>query len=136
MQIILKQCRETHCHYCFNELSADKVPCTSCSIPLYCSKYCQLQAGGVSFQNNPKNHDIQENLSSNLEKHVAKVTLVADSERDTKQIPEHKHECQGVNWPAILPPEIVLAGRLLVKSIIERGGSLDNANFRQIVVRT
>lgn len=134
MQIILKQCRETHCHYCFNELPADKVPCRSCSISLYCSKHCQVQAGGRTFQNNLKNHGIQENLSSELEKHVAEVTLVTDSETDTKHIPEHKHECQGLNWPAILPPEIVLAGRVLVKSILERGGSLDKANLSETVV--
>ncbi|KAI3751624.1 hypothetical protein L2E82_22715 [Cichorium intybus] len=31
-----------------------------------------------------------------------------------KQNGEHKHEC-GVNWPAALPSETVLAGRVIVK---------------------
>lgn len=136
LQIILKQCRDTHCHYCFNELPANKVPCTACSIPLYCSQHCQFQAGGKIFQNNPKNHGIHENLSNNLEKHVAEVTLVADSEIDTEHIPEHKHECQGVHWPAILPSEIVLAGRVLVKSLIERRGSLDYSNLSETMVHS
>ncbi|KAL5568230.1 hypothetical protein UlMin_024805 [Ulmus minor] len=68
--IILKSCRETHYHYCLNELPVEKVPCPSCSIPLYCS----------------------QNL---------------------------------------LPSEIVLAGRVFIKSIMQRRGSPENANLRE-----
>ncbi|XP_022749266.1 uncharacterized protein LOC111298827 [Durio zibethinus] len=76
--VILKHCRETHCHYCLNELPADTIPCISCSLPLYCSQHCQVRA-------------------------------------------EHKHECQGVHWPAILPSDVVLAGRVVVKSLEQKG---------------
>lgn len=136
LQIILKKCRDTHCHYCFDELPADKVPCTSCSIPLYCSQHCQSQAGGNIFTNNPKGHGVLQNLSNILEKHVAEVTLVADAEINSEHIPEHKHECQGVHWPAILPSEIVLAGRVLMKSLVERRGLLDYNNISESLVHS
>ncbi|KAL5569695.1 hypothetical protein UlMin_026270 [Ulmus minor] len=129
--IILKSCRETHCHYCLNELPVDKVPCPSCSIPLYCSQNCQLQAGEKISQNYPKDHGIHKNLSANLQKYVAEITLIADSETDTEQIPEHKHECHGVHWSAVLPSEIVLAGRVFIKSIMQRRGSSETANLRE-----
>ncbi|XP_034204071.1 uncharacterized protein LOC117618554 isoform X3 [Prunus dulcis] len=131
--IILKPCRETHCHYCLNELPADKVPCTSCSITLYCSKKCQIRAGGKMSWDYPNNQRIHENLSADLEKYIAETTLNVDSETDTEHIPEHKHECKGVHWPAVLPSEIVLAGRVLVKSIIKRRGSTDIFNLREIL---
>ena len=132
MQIILKNCRESHCHYCLNELPVDKVPCTLCSIPFYCSQTCQVRAGGKLF-NYPKSHGILENLSNALEKYVAKITLGDDSETGSEHIPEHRHECKGAHWPSVLPSEIVLAGRLFVKSITQRG-SLEIANLREILV--
>ncbi|RVW81342.1 hypothetical protein CK203_038151 [Vitis vinifera] len=119
-EIILKHCRDTHCHFCFNELPADSVPCTACSIPLYCSQHCQMQAGGQELRNNSKNHGICKNLSSDLEKYVAGITLPKDSDSNIEWIAEHKHECKGVNWPAVLPPEIVLAGRVMVKSVEQK----------------
>ncbi|CAN6705423.1 unnamed protein product [Malus baccata var. baccata] len=130
--IILKPCRETHCHYCLNELPADKVPCTSCSIPLYCSQKCRIQAGGKMCWDYPSNQNILENLSANLEKYIVDTTLNVESETDTEHIPEHKHECKGVHWPAVLPSEIVLAGRVLVKSVIKRRGSTDTFHLSEI----
>ncbi|XP_024029703.1 SET and MYND domain-containing protein 4 isoform X2 [Morus notabilis] len=130
--VILKSCRETHCHYCLNELPVDKVPCTSCSIPVYCSLNCQLRAGGKLFSF-PKSHGIQKGLSNNLEKYVAEITLGANSETDIEHIPEHRHECHGVSWPSVLPSEIVLAGRAFVKSIMQRRGSLEIANLIEIL---
>ncbi|PRQ59689.1 putative chromatin remodeling SET family [Rosa chinensis] len=129
--IILKHCRETHCHYCLNELPADKVPCTSCSIPWYCSQKCCIEAGGEMCCDYPNNQSIHKYLPDNLQKYIVEATLIADSERDD-QISEHKHECKGVPWPAVLPSEIVLAGRVLVNSIIKRGGSTDSINLGEI----
>ncbi|PON71106.1 N-terminal acetyltransferase A, auxiliary subunit [Parasponia andersonii] len=129
--IISKNCRESHCHYCLNELPRDKVPCTSCSIPYYCSQKCQLRAGGKMF-NYPKSNGIHENLTSDLAKYVTEITLGDDSETDSEHIPEHKHECKGAHWPLVLPSEIVLAGRLFVKSIMQRG-LLKIANLREIL---
>ncbi|XP_062154808.1 uncharacterized protein LOC133862909 isoform X1 [Alnus glutinosa] len=117
--IILKHCRETHCHYCLNELPADIVSCTSCSIPLYCSQRCQIQAGGQVLRDCLVNHGIHENLSDNLKTYISEIVLCTESEPHV-DIPEHKHECQGGNWPAIFPSEIVLAGRVLIKSLTHR----------------
>ncbi|WOK94148.1 hypothetical protein Cni_G02850 [Canna indica] len=39
------------------------------------------------------------------------------SEISTKHIPQHLHECGGVHWSFVLPPDIVLAARVMVASI-------------------
>ncbi|XP_077223586.1 tetratricopeptide repeat (TPR)-like superfamily protein isoform X2 [Tasmannia lanceolata] len=116
--VILKQCRETHCHCCFNELPADTIPCSSCTIPLYCSQRCQEQASGKLSEYNQSENNIHEILSLDLERDIMDTTLASNVKHD--QIPEHRHECGGIHWAAILPPEIVLAGRVLVKSIEKR----------------
>ncbi|XP_022139922.1 SET and MYND domain-containing protein 4 [Momordica charantia] len=123
--VILKHYRETHCHYCFNELPADKIPCPSCTIPLYCSQHCQIQAGGQMLQAPPDNQDILKNLSDDLQKYVQEITSHGFADIRTEDVPEHKHECDGVHWPAILPSEIVLAGRIVVKYVAQKGGFAD-----------
>lgn len=82
----------------------------------------------------PSNQNILENLSADLEKYIADTTSNVESETDTEHIPEHKHECKGVHWPAVLPSEIVLAGRVLVKSVIKRRGSTDTIHLSEISV--
>lgn len=74
-----------------------------------------------------------ENLSRRLEKYVEEISLGSGCEVDTDHMYEHIHECQGVNWPAILPPEIVLAGRVLIKSVMKRGCS-DVVNTGEMLV--
>ncbi|PWA58382.1 tetratricopeptide repeat (TPR)-like superfamily protein [Artemisia annua] len=118
--IVSKHCRETHCHFCFSELLADIVPCPSCSMALYCSQVCQIHARGQDLQHDTKNHEIGIELSSDLEKYVANVTEATVNDVNIKQNAEHRHEC-GVNWPAALPAEIVLAGWVIVKSIEQHG---------------
>ncbi|KAK9282913.1 hypothetical protein L1049_011138 [Liquidambar formosana] len=127
--IILKHCRETHCHFCLNELPADTVPCTSCSIPLYCSQHCKVQAGGKVLRNYPKNYGIHEILPGDIEHYIVQIFSVNDSDSDVECIAEHRHECQGVHWPAVLPSEIVLAGRVLMKLIEQRRHSTDIYNL-------
>ena len=124
LQIILKSCRETHCHYCLNQLRADTVPCTSCTIPLYCSEHCQIQAGGEPFSNFQDKIGTKESHSHSHGEY--KFALCSDS-NPIECFPEHKHECLGVNWPAILPSDIVLAGRILVKSTSQRCSTESNA---------
>ncbi|KAK8465279.1 hypothetical protein PHAVU_009G040900 [Phaseolus vulgaris] len=111
--IILKQCRETHCHYCLNDLPADRVPCISCSIPLYCSHQCQIRAGGQMFRIYPENNDTFKKMPSDLGEYASEVIQSDDSEQEIEDITEHKHECGGVHWPVVLPSEIVLTGRIL-----------------------
>ncbi|XP_034912260.1 uncharacterized protein [Populus alba] len=122
--IILKSCRETHCHYCLNQLRADTVPCTSCTIPLYCSEHCQIQAGGEPFSNFQDKIGTKETHSHSHGEN--KFALCSDS-NPIECFPEHKHECLGVNWPVILPSDIVLAGRILVKSTSQRCSTKSNA---------
>lgn len=126
LQIILKHCRETHCHFCFNELPADSIPCSSCTIPVYCSQHCQERAGGVRSWGNQHSDTKFENIAVDLQKYVASINLSGGTEVDAnlgaigKEIAEHRHECGGIHWPAVLPPEIVMAGRILAKSIETR----------------
>ncbi|RZC77900.1 hypothetical protein C5167_002090 [Papaver somniferum] len=120
--IITKACRKTHCHFCLNELPADTVPCSSCSMTLYCSQYCQEQAIGQKPGIDLNVIPALGNVSTDLKRYVERISLennsghpVADS--NPTWVAEHRHECGGVHWPAVLPAEIVLAGRVLVKKI-------------------
>ncbi|GAY61350.1 hypothetical protein CUMW_209300 [Citrus unshiu] len=126
---ISKHCRETHCHYCLNELPADAIPCTSCSIPLYCSHRCRGQAGGQVFKNCPMEHNINDSVFDNLEEYISQITLDNDFYPEDEHIFEHKHECKGVHWPVILPSDVVLAGRVVVKSVQKNGVSTDVPNL-------
>ncbi|KAK4385232.1 hypothetical protein Sango_2647200 [Sesamum angolense] len=121
--IILKNCRETHCAFCFNELPADTVPCMSCSIPLYCSLKCQLQSGGQEFSKYKSKYELPQDLSDVLEQYIRTVTSPGSSS-STVEHAEHRHECLGMHWPAVLPSDVILAGRILVKHIQQqnRGG--------------
>ncbi|KAL8149350.1 uncharacterized protein LOC141708702 isoform X2 [Apium graveolens] len=121
--VILKHCRDTHCHFCFNKLPMDTVPCSSCTIPLYCSHQCQTQASGQIAGSASKSRHNHISLSDDLEKYIADITSSAFC---TEQNSEHRHECGGVNWPVVLPSEILLAGRILMKLVkqqIHSGGS-------------
>lgn len=119
MQIVLKKCRETHCHFCFNELPADAISCLSCSIPLYCSDQCQLQAGGQKIDRSFRSFKGLEGLPNDLQNYISDV-LAGNSTLETGHIAEHRHECLGFHWPLILPSEVVLAGRILVKVIEQK----------------
>ncbi|KAK2988946.1 hypothetical protein RJ640_026214, partial [Escallonia rubra] len=115
--IILKHCRDTHCHFCLNELPVDTVPCSSCLIPLYCSQQCQVEAGGRKMGNHLDNYGLGVHVSDDLKKYSRDVIMASVSVPEIECIAAHKHECQGVHWPAVLPSEVVLAGRVLVRSM-------------------
>ncbi|XWS65654.1 hypothetical protein CRYUN_Cryun05aG0132200 [Craigia yunnanensis] len=119
--VILKHCRETHCHYCLNELPADTIPCILCSLPLYCSQHCQVRAGGQIHVNYSSKINICEKKSNCIDEYIPDITVGSHFDPKLECIPEHKHECQGVHWPAILPSDVVLAGRVVVKSIQQKG---------------
>ncbi|XP_010478763.1 PREDICTED: SET and MYND domain-containing protein 4-like isoform X2 [Camelina sativa] len=68
--VISKSCRETHCHFCLNELPADAVPCPSCSIPVYCSESCQIQSGGMLSTNERDKHHVFQNLPDDIVEHI------------------------------------------------------------------
>lgn len=67
-----------------------------------------------------------ENIAVDLQKYVSSINLSGGTEVNAnlgvigKELPEHRHECGGINWPAVLPPEIIMAGRILAKSVEKR----------------
>lgn len=126
MQIVLKTCREAYCHYCLNELPVDTVPCISCSISLYCSQHCQLLATGETISYFKTKEGIDESLPNNVKEHIADVISSSDSKVHVECFFEHKHECRGVHWPAVLPSDVVLAGRIIAKAIFERRNSMES----------
>ncbi|KAL9247785.1 hypothetical protein vseg_021177 [Gypsophila vaccaria] len=138
--IILKKCRETHCHFCFNELPADTVPCSTCSMPLYCSDSCQLQAGG-QVRKNVLEHNRISDLCTELQGRFSEVSLDSHSNSEV-EFTEHRHECHGVNWPTVLPSEVVLAGRIFVKLLESKEDSYDTKklglshNYGQLLPET
>jgi len=109
----MKSSRETHCHFCFNEAPADVVFCPLCTIPIYCSKRCQEQAVG----------DISCNQDTYLEydghaMSLAKLSVTSSCKSpSSKLFAEHRHECGGAHWAAVLPADIVLAGRMMAQDI-------------------
>ncbi|XVE90927.1 hypothetical protein DITRI_Ditri20bG0115000 [Diplodiscus trichospermus] len=127
--VILKHCRETHCHYCLNELPADTIPCISCSLPLYCSQHCQVRAGGKIRISYSSETNICKKNSDSIGEYVPDITVDSNFDPKLECIPEHKHECQGVHWPAILPSDVVLAGRVVVKSMEQKGQYTEVPNF-------
>ncbi|CAN8290187.1 unnamed protein product [Cochlearia groenlandica] len=131
--VISKSCRETHCHFCLNELPADNVPCPSCSIPVYCSESCQIQSGGMWSKTEMDKHHISQNLPNDVVEHIKAVTSADIYCSETECILEHQHECQGANWPAVLPSDAVLAGRIIMKLINEGKAAMDLSNLQEIL---
>jgi hypothetical protein len=116
MQIITKSCRETHCHFCFSEAPADIVFCPLCTVPIYCSKRCMEQAVGQLSWN--QDSGLELNQAMGLAK--LRITSTSCKPSSSRQIAEHKHECGGVHWAAVLPSDIVLAGRIMSLYIEKR----------------
>ncbi|KAJ8433868.1 hypothetical protein Cgig2_032079 [Carnegiea gigantea] len=129
--IILKTFRETHCHFCFNELPADSVPCPSCSIPLYCSDNCQLQAGGPVARIYLRDKQTTDMPPGELEQYFSEVTLGSVSHSGVDCFAEHRHECCGSNWASVLPSEAVLAGRIFVKLVELKEHSWNRENIKK-----
>ncbi|XP_062200888.1 uncharacterized protein LOC133903496 [Phragmites australis] len=115
--VIMKSCRETHCHFCFSEAPADIVFCPLCTFPIYCSKRCQEQAVGQISWNQDNCLELNNNSMS-----LAKLSITSTSFKSpsSKEISEHRHECGGAHWAAVLPVHIVLAGRVMSQYIENR----------------
>jgi hypothetical protein len=127
----MKSSRETHCHFCFNEAPADVVFCPSCTIPIYCSKRCQEQAVGDISCNQDTYLEYDDHATS-----LAKLSITSSCKSpSSKLFAEHRHECGGAHWAAVLPADIVLAGRIMArdrekrmlygKSVVSSGPNLD-----------
>uniref|UniRef100_A0A1J3HA30 SET and MYND domain-containing protein 4 n=2 Tax=Noccaea caerulescens TaxID=107243 RepID=A0A1J3HA30_NOCCA len=129
--VISKSCRETHCHFCLNELPADAVPCPSCSIPVYCSESCQIQPGGMLSTDEMDTHHITQNLPDDVVEHIKGVTSAGKYYSESECVQEHQHECRGANWPAVLPSDAVLAGRVIMKLINQGKTAMDLYNLQE-----
>ncbi|TVU32070.1 hypothetical protein EJB05_23788, partial [Eragrostis curvula] len=115
--IIMKSCRETHCHFCFSEAPADVVFCPLCTIPIYCSERCLEQAVGQISGNQDSCLGLNQAIG------LAKLSVTSRSCKQPSisgQIAEHRHECGGVHWAAVLPSDIILAGRVMSRYIEKR----------------
>lgn len=134
MQVISKSCRETHCHFCLNELPADSVPCPSCSVPVYCSESCQIQSGGTLSTNEMVKNSTFQNLPDDIVEHIKGVTSAVRYYSETECVQEHQHECRGANWPAVLPSDAVLAGRVIMKLINQGETPTDLSNLQEKLV--
>ncbi|KAF3584952.1 hypothetical protein F2Q69_00030163 [Brassica cretica] len=129
--VISKSCRETHCHFCLNELPPDSVPCPSCSVPVYCSESCQIQSGGMLSTNEMDKNSIFHNLPDDIVDHIKGVTSAVRYYSETECVQEHQHECRGANWPAVLPSDAVLAGRVIMKLINQGETAMDLSNLHE-----
>ncbi|XP_078442211.1 tetratricopeptide repeat (TPR)-like superfamily protein isoform X3 [Wolffia australiana] len=98
--IVLKTMRETHCHFCLNDLPSDAIFCSLCTIPSYCSEKCREAATGRS-------------------------------DGIKQEFAEHRHECGGANWSAVLPSDVVLTGRVMSKIIYGGENSSNDDAFQK-----
>ncbi|EOA39695.1 hypothetical protein CARUB_v10008336mg [Capsella rubella] len=131
--VISKSCRETHCHFCLNELPADAVPCPSCSRSVYCSESCQIQSGEMMLTSERDKHHIFHNLPDDIVEHIKGITPADVYYSENECIQEHQHECRGANWPAVLPSDAVLAGRVIMKLINQGKAVMDLSNLQEIL---
>lgn len=123
--IVLKHCRDTHCHFCFKELPGDSVPCGFCAVPLFCSENCRDHAAGnPSGTKYSKNRPLSEKMLDDSYCETETLSLFENDSCQTSPAElkdvnwfEHKHECGGMSWAAVLPTEVTLAARMLIKSI-------------------
>ncbi|XP_042378044.1 SET and MYND domain-containing protein 4-like isoform X1 [Zingiber officinale] len=118
--ILLKAYRETRCHFCFEGVPTDLLFCPSCTIPVYCSNCCLEQAVGEESSSKADNHSPKKNVYVDLEKSMDRFSSNARSigvNMPNNHIPEHHHECGGLHWSAVLPPDIVLAARIIAISV-------------------
>lgn len=81
------------------------------------------------FKNRPMKQNINDSAFDNLEEYISQIMLDNDLYLEAEHIFEHKHECKGVHWPVILPSDVVLAGRVVVKSVEKNGVSTDVSNL-------
>lgn len=85
------------------------------------------------FRIYPEDNSTLKNLPSDLGEYAAKIIQYNDYEQEIEDVTEHKHECEGVNWPAVLPSEIVLAGRILAR-YFSKSSSEDITDFVEKLV--
>lgn len=79
-------------------------------------------------------HHLLQNLPDDIVEHIKGVTSADIYYSETECIQEHQHECRGANWPAVLPSDAVLAGRVIMKLINQGKTTMDLSNLQEILV--
>lgn len=86
--------------------------------------------------NFPRNIGVRANLSDDLLKYISDVITAGVFGSSSEDYTEHNHECGGAHWPLVLPSEIVLAGRVIVKYIEQQRHSSFNYDLQGVWVCT
>lgn len=84
--------------------------------------------------NEMEKHLIFQNLPDYIVEHIKGITSADICYSETDCIQEHQHECRGANWPAVLPSDAVLAGRVIMKLINQGKADTDLSNLQEILV--
>lgn len=79
-------------------------------------------------------HHIRQNLPAGIAEHIESVTSADIDYSETECVHEHQHECRGANWPAVLPSDAVLAGRVIMKLINQGKTAMDLSNLQETLV--
>jgi SET and MYND domain-containing protein 4 len=72
------------------------------------------------------------NLSRDVLNYVADV--ISGNEFRCERVPEHRHECGGTHWSAVLPTDVVLAGRIVAQEQEKRRLSGVDSNLINLLV--
>lgn len=146
--VLLKYRRENNCHHCFAAVPLNPVPCSGCAGPLFCQEKCRDNAVGkagvddATSKGTGEGNDVTERrrtdgrsdlprgiTDSSDETFVRKVSDIGKAEGgngvNSDCFGVHAHECGGASWAAILPPDAVLAVRMLAKLQRERAARKD-----------
>ena len=135
--VLLKANRATHCHHCFAAFPPNPLPCKGCAGPLFCTEACRdaalgqctvgLNSESQRFLKSSASEACKEAQSQGSKGEVPFVkqndaTSLNDASSEWEAEPKgagffgwHQHECGGASWPAILPPDAVLAIRALAE---------------------
>lgn len=79
-------------------------------------------------------NQIFQNLPDDIVEHIKGVTPAVKYYSETECVQEHQHECRGANWPAVLPSDAVLAGRVIMKLINQGETAMDLSNLQEKLV--
>lgn len=93
-----------------------------------------MQAGGNNFYT-IEEYKVPIKLTDDTKDYVRLVTSLGNFSLKDDHTAEHSHECCGVHWPVVLPSDVVLAGRILVKYVKQQRRSGVDPSYHGILVQ-